>query len=337
MTAAALEQPEKTNRPDGRDDKPRIVVVGSINMDLVVRAPVIPSPGETVMGHNSSTIPGGKGANQAIAASHCGGQVNLIGRVGNDDFGGRLLMGLKAHGVNTAGVSVSEGISTGTAMIMVDDNGENSICVAGGANHLLSIEDIDDQLEIFSRADLVLMQMEIPYETILYTIELARRYEIPVILNPAPAPTSDAMRDAPLNPGLFEVDILVPNEHEISKISPVSSGSGDDVYTAKMASLALIGRGVRTIITTLGHRGTLVVTEDQQSFRLPAFKTKIVDTTGAGDAFCGALAVAYTLDKDLRQATRFAAAAGALACSRFGAQPSMPRLEAITTLLRRSC
>ena len=337
MTAATLEQPEKTKRPGDRDDRPRIVVVGSINMDLVVRAPEMPLPGQTVLGHNFSTIPGGKGANQAIAASHCGAQVSLIGRVGNDDFGGRLLMGLKAHGVNTAAVSVSEGISTGTAMIIVDDNGGNAICVAGGANKLLNIEDIDDQLELFTRADLVLMQMEIPYETVLYTIQLARRYNVPVVLNPAPAPTAEAMKHAPLNPGLFDVDILVPNEHEIAQISSSTSAPGDDVYAAKMASLSLISRGVRTIITTLGHRGTLVVTEDQQSFQVPAFKTKIVDTTGAGDAFCGALAVAYTRDKDLRQATRFAAAAGALACSRFGAQPSMPRLEAITTLLRRSC
>ena len=209
MTAAAQVQPENTKRPFDRDDKPRIVVVGSINMDLVVRASEMPSPGQTVMGHNFSTIPGGKGANQAIAASHCGAQVNLIGRVGNDDFGGRLLMGLKAHGVNTAAVSVSEGISTGTAMIVVDDNGENAICVAGGANKLLNIEDIDDQLELFTRADLVLMQMEIPYETVLYTIELGRRYKIPVILNPAPAPTAEAMKDAPLNIGPTRVTIRV--------------------------------------------------------------------------------------------------------------------------------
>jgi ribokinase len=302
-------------------------------MDLIVRTETIPTPGQTVLGHNFSTLPGGKGANQAIAAALCGAQVSMIARVGNDDFGERLLLGLNAHQVNTQSVRVSEAISTGTAMIIVNSIGENSICVAAGANALLNLEDIDEHLETLAQADLVLLQLEIPLETAVYTIQQAQRYKIPVILNPAPAPAPTL-----IPPQLFDADILIPNEHELAQLSCQPPGPVDGVLAAKRTAFDLIDNyGVKTVVTTLGHRGAIGVTNRQDSIHVPAFKHKIVDTTGAGDAFCGAFAVDYARDRDLNQAMRFASAAGALACTKFGAQPAMPHLSAIEKLLQRSC
>ena len=308
------------------DSAPKIVVVGSINMDLVVRTNTIPTPGQTVHGHHFSTIPGGKGANQAIAAAHCGAQVSMIGRVGNDDFGQRLLLGLNSHHVNTDAVMVSEAVSTGTAVIIVDENGENYICVASGANTLLSIEDIDEQSKILAQADIILVQLEIPQKTATYTLELARRFGVPTILNPAPVPEI-------IEPALFDADILIPNQDETSRLC---SEPANDIHSAKLAGSALLARGAKIVIVTLGRRGALALTTNKM-FHIPPFNTKVVDTTGAGDAFCGAFAASYAREKQLDYAVRFAAAAGAIACSKFGAQPAMPRSETIHKMLQRSC
>lgn len=312
------------------DSAPKIVVVGSINMDLVVRTNTIPTPGQTVHGHHFSTIPGGKGANQAIAAAHCGAQVSMIGRVGNDDFGQRLLLGLNSHHVNTDAVMVSEAVSTGTAMIIVDKNGENTICIAAGANGLVSEEDIDEHIDLIAQADLVLVQLEIPLATTAYAIQQAQRYQIPVILNPAPAPAQLMLQ-------LLEADILIPNEHELAQLTCQPNGLIDDLHAAKRAAFSLINRGARRIVTTLGPLGAVAVTNHHQSHHVPSFKTSIVDTTGAGDAFCGAFAFAYAHNHNILGAMRFGAAAGALACSKFGAQPAMPHIDAIFKLLQRSC
>ena len=212
-----------------------------------LRVPVIPVPDETVQGHSFSTIPGGKGANRVIAAAHCGAQVTLIGRVGDDDFGERLLMGLRAHGVKTVAIMVSEGVSTGTAIIVVDDHGENTICVAPGANRLLSQEDIDEKIDVLAAAHLILLQLEIPPVTALYAIQQARRYQIPVILNPSPVP-------AHLDPELLDVDILVPNEHKIAQITDEKGGEVYDLDSARMAGLNLIHQGVKAVEVTLGPR-----------------------------------------------------------------------------------
>jgi len=310
-------------------DSPHVVVIGSISMDLVVRTTAVPAAGETVSGHSFASVPGGKGATQAIAAARCQGKVSMIGRVGNDDFGQRLLLGLSANGVDTSGIMVSEGISTGANLIMVNEIGENAICHTGGANLLLSIEDIDEQNELIHKADVVVMQLEIPQQTVVYVLEEARHHQIPVILNPAPAPEGPDK----INPALFEVDVLIPNQDETSRLcgEPVH-----DAHSAKLAGSALVGLGAKAVVVTLGRRGAMAITADQ-IFKIPSFSAKIVDTTGAGDAFCGAFAVAYAREKDLKQATRFAAAAGALACNRFGAQASLPHLEQIQRLLQRSC
>ena len=312
--------------PDDSTQTPRIVVVGSINMDLVVRTAVMPTPGQTVMGHSLATIPGGKGANQAIAAVRCGAAVDMIGRIGHDDFGQRLLLKLQTGGVNTSGVLASESVSTGTAMIMVDDNGENTICIAPGANELLTAEDIDNQSELIANADVVLIQLEIPQDTAAYVLHIAKHHNVPVILNPAPAPEK-------INPALFDADIIIANQDETARLT---GEPANDVHAAKMAGSALLARGAKVVIVTLGRRGALSLTAEQM-FHIRPFPARVVDTTGAGDAFCGAFAAAYVRKDNIYDASRFAAAAGALACGRFGAQPSMPRLRDVQKLIQRSC
>jgi ribokinase len=310
-------------------DSPHVLVIGSISMDLVVRTTAVPAAGEMVSGHNFASFPGGKGATQAVAAARCQAKVSMIGRVGNDDFGQRLRLGLTANGVETSGIMVSEGISTGANLIMVNEIGENAICHTGGANLLLSIEDIDEQNELIHQADAIVMQLEIPQQTIAYVIEEARHHRIPVILNPAPALESPEK----INPSLFDVDVLIPNQDETSRLcgEPVH-----DAHSAKLAGSALVALGAKAVVVTLGRRGAMAITAEQ-IFSIPPFNANVVDTTGAGDAFCGAFAVAFAQEKDLKQATRFAAAAGALACNKFGGQASLPHRELIQRLLQRSC
>ena len=310
-------------------DSPHVLVIGSISMDLVVRTPAIPAAGEKVSGHKFATFPGGKGATQAVAAARCQAKVSMIGRVGNDDFGQRLQLGLSANGVDTSGIMVSEGISTGANLIMVNEIGENAICRADGANLLLSIEDIDEQNELIHQVDVIVMQLEIPQQTIAYVIEEARHHRIPVILNPAPAPEGPEK----INPSLFDVDVLIPNQDETSRLcgEPVH-----DAHSAKLAGSALVAQGAKAVVVTLGRRGAMAITAEQ-IFSIPPFNANVVDTTGAGDAFCGAFAVAYAQEKDLKKATRFAAAAGALACNKFGGQASLPHRALIQRLLQRSC
>jgi ribokinase len=306
---------------------PHIVVAGSLNMDLVVRCKQMPMPGQTVSGHNFSTFAGGKGANQAVAAANCRARVSMIGRVGNDDFGQRLITGLDHHGIYTKSILVTEGVATGTAMIMVDQNGENAICVAPGANGKLVPADLDEHIELFDDADLLLLQMEVPLDTVRYAIQLARHRKIPIILNPAPAP-------AHMPADFYDADILIPNEHELAQLAGMAT---DDLHGVKAAAAHLIQRGVRAVVATLGHRGALAVATDMQSFHRRPYKISAVDSTGAGDAFCGAFAAHYAQHKTLQLATQFAAAAGALACTKFGAQSAMPRLQAINQLVQRTC
>lgn len=316
--------PEAQLQPQGEAQKPRIVVIGSINMDLVVRTRTIPQPGETVSGHSFSTIPGGKGANQAVAAARAGGNVAMIGRVGNDDFGQRLLCNLQGNGVDVSAIMVTEGVSTGVAMISVDDQGENAICVAPGANAKVCPTDVADQMELLGRADAIIMQMEIPQETVVYTIRQAHRLGKPVILNPAPAPLEP-------DSALYESDVLIPNQNESSRLC---GEAVTDITTAKLAGAALINRGIKNVVITLGRRGAVAITT-AGTYECSPFNVKVVDTTGAGDAFCGAFAVHFARTGDLGHALRYAVAAGALACTRFGAQPSMPHEEAILTLLHQ--
>jgi ribokinase len=291
----------------------QIAVVGSLNMDLIVRSPRIPRPGETILGGTFHTAPGGKGANQAVAAARLGGAVSMVWRVGSDAFGDQLLGGLAADGVDAAHVARDPAAATGIALITVDDVGQNSIVVASGANARLSPANVDGAAAVIAAARVLLLQLESPPETVLRAAELGRAHGVTVVLNPAPArPLPDAL--------LKLVDVLVPNESETSLLTGLPAG---DMAQAEAAAAALRRLGVGAVILTLGERGALLAHEGGME-AVPPFPVTPLDTTAAGDAFVGALAVALAEGRPLVEAVRWGNAAGALATTRLGAQPSLP-------------
>jgi ribokinase len=300
---------------------PNILVIGSLNADLVVRAPRFPAPGETISGEDLAIIPGGKGANQAVASARQGTSVAMVGRIGGDSFGPTLIQNLKNNKVDTIRIKTDEA-ATGTAIIVVDADGQNSIVLSPGANDKVSPTDVD--AVPFQDVDTLLLQLEIPLETVVHAASVARQNGLRVILNPAPARSI---------PGslLADVDILVPNESELQLLSgqPVT-----DIDSAKSAAQILLGKGLKTVVVTLGANGALLVTSEQM-IHIPAFIVDVVDTTAAGDAFIGGLAAALFYDKSLEDAVRHGNASGALATTKFGAQPSLPTQDEVEQLLRR--
>jgi ribokinase len=297
-----------------------IVVVGSLNMDLVVRAPRHPQPGETLLGSDFHTFPGGKGANQAVAAARVGGIVSMVGRVGSDDFGAALLANLAANGVSTTYVPRDSETATGVALITVSADGQNTIVVAPGANGRLTPADVATAAPAFEGAAVVLLQLEIPVPAVARAVEEARRRGARVVLNPAPA--------LPLDTALLrQVDILVPNQNELALLT------GEQEVDAAVAHLRDLGIG--TVIVTLGGDGVLVVDADGRT-RLPPHPVDVIDTTAAGDAFVGALAVALAQERSVVEAARWGNAAGALAVTRAGAQPSLPSRAELEQLLARA-
>jgi ribokinase len=290
-----------------------IVVVGSSNSDMVIKTARLPGPGETVVGGRFTHAMGGKGANQAVAAVRAGGRVHLVARVGNDLMGEMALQGYRRDGLHVGHVTVDDEAHTGVALILVNEEGENSIAVASGANARLSPDDVQAARDTIGRAGILLVQLEIPMETVEAAVRIASDAGVKVMLNPAPA--------RPLEmPILQRLDYMTPNENEVENIT------GIKVVTEKDAALAariLLHHGVKTVLITLGPRGVYVA---GQGFRklIPAFKVEAVDTTAAGDVFCGTLAVAIAEDKPLLDAVRFANAAAAIAVTRLGAQPSAP-------------
>jgi ribokinase len=285
-----------------------IVVVGSLNMDLVVRTPRLPTIGETIIGSDFRTFPGGKGANQAVAAARLGGSVKMIGRVGSDSFGETLLETVAQARVDTAHILQDPQAATGVAFITVDTNGQNTIVVASGANAKLDPEDIDKAEEAFIGAEVLLLQLESPLSAVNRAIDLARRHGLRVVLNPAPAQLLDV-------DFLSRVDYLVPNQTELALLTGMESTSD--------AVNALAALGLQRVIVTLGDAGVLVV-EEGREVQLPPHQVKVMDTTAAGDAFVGAFAVALTEGHPTLTAASWGNAAGALAVTRAGAQPSLP-------------
>ncbi len=268
----------------------------------------LPQPGETVTNGTLLVNHGGKGANQAVAARRLGADVRLIGCVGDDASGRALRAALAAEGVGTTGVVTSAAAATGTALIVVDREGRNQIAVAPGANRALTVEHVRDRVDDFAWAEIVVASCEIPLETVRCALELARDRGVPTILNPAPVP------DAGLE-FLELVDYLTPNAGEAARLS---GGDGEEA-----AAAALRARGARRVLVTLGERGVLAC-GDGPPRHVPAFRVDAVDTTAAGDAFNGALAVALAEGRELLAAVRFANAAAAVACTRRGAQASLP-------------
>ncbi|MBN2118875.1 MAG: ribokinase [Anaerolineales bacterium] len=295
---------------------PDILVIGSLNADLVVRAAHFPGPGETISGEDLQIIPGGKGANQAVAAARQGTSVAMVGRVGNDSFGPGLIDNLKQNNVNTSHVQVDSKAATGTAIIVLDANGQNSIVLSPGGNGKVSPADLDSVS--FSDHKLLLLQLEIPVETVFSAARYAKANGLRVLLNPAPARSlPDELIALP--------DFLLPNESELSLLTdqPIH-----DLPSAEKAAKTLLGRGAQNVIVTLGANGALIVTKEMTK-HVPAFEVEVVDTTAAGDAFIGGFASALLQNKLLEEAVRYGCACGALAATKFGAQPSLPTREAV--------
>jgi ribokinase len=294
---------------------PRIVVVGSANTDLVVRCPRIPAPGETVLGGAFLQAAGGKGANQAVAAARLGADVGFVARVGQDAFGAAALAACAAAGVATDHCHQDPAAVSGVALILVDDRGENAIAVAPGANGLLSSADIDRAADSIRTADLLVLQLEVPLDAVLHAAGVARAAGVPVLLDPAPVP------DGGLPAGLLaRTTILKPNAAEATRLTGIAVA---DEASATAAARTLRARGPGLVVVTLGAQGAVLV-DDAGAETVPAFPVSAVDTTAAGDAFTGALAVCLAGGMAPREAARRAAAAGALAATRSGAQPSLP-------------
>jgi ribokinase len=287
---------------------PRVLVVGSANVDFTMALARLPQAGETVTNGTLLVNHGGKGANQAVAARRLGADVRLIGCVGDDTSGRAVRAALAAEGVGTAGVMTSAAAATGTALIIVDREGRNQIAVAPGANRALTVEHVRGRREDFAWAEIVVASCEVPLETVRCALELAHGAGVPTILNPAPVP--DAGVDF-----LELVDYLTPNAGEATRLSGVASD--------EQAAAALRAAGARCVLVTLGERGVLACAEGPQR-HVPAFRVDAVDTTAAGDGFNGALAVALTEGRELLAAVRFASAAAAIVCTRRGAQASLP-------------
>ena len=304
---------------------PKLVVVGSLNMDLVVRTPHLPYPGETILGREFMTAPGGKGANQTVAAAKLGATVHMVGRVGGDGFGRALRENLRTAGADDSYVSTENSAATGIAIIEVDDSGQNTIVVAPGANALVTRADVDAARSIIASSQAVIAQLEIPLDTVEYALNTARAENVLTILNPAPAQSLSTEL-------LSLVDLLVPNESEATLLTGIEVH--DDV-SAEQAARQLHDRGARSVVITLGARGALALSDDKV-WRIPPFRVKAIDATAAGDAFVGALATAYATQRDLDTALREASAAGALAATRLGAQPSLPTRAELDEFLKRA-
>lgn len=294
----------------------KIIVIGSSNTDMVVKSSVLPKPGETILGGTFLLNAGGKGANQAVAAARLGGDVMLVAKVGDDIFGKQSIDGFKKEKINTDFVFVDEVTPSGTALIMVNEEGENCIVVAPGANAQLLPADIA-QVENISEAEIILMQLEIPLETIAAVMKIATITKRKVIINPAPA---QKLPDELLN-GLF---LITPNETEACLLTNINV---KDEATAAQAAKVFLSKGVLNVIITLGKQGAYFQTKDLQ-FITDAPVVKAVDTTAAGDTFSAAIAVAVTEKMEWKQAVQFAVKAASISVTRMGAQASVPyRLE----------
>lgn len=301
-----------------------IVVVGSLNLDLVVHVDKIPGVGETVLGGDFQTHPGGKGANQAAEVGRLNYPVHMIGRVGSDDFGKQLRRSLDSMAVDTSAVSMSNGPS-GIAMIEVQASGDNCIVVAPGANALLTAADIDAHVDLIRNASLVLTQLETPIPTLEHLAQICQREHVPLMLDPAPA--------MPLSAELLgRLTWITPNETEAQSLAG-SKHSLDNEADVRDLAETLLNMGPKNVVVKLGERGAYLALEDGTRASVAAFKVHAVDTTAAGDCFNGAFAVALAKGSSPIAAARFAAAASAISVTRPGAQPSMPTLAEVEAFL----
>jgi ribokinase len=301
----------------------KILVIGSSNTDLITSVERFPNAGETISGKSFLQAMGGKGANQAVAAQRLGGHVKFVTCLGNDDNGRNSLAYFRNEGLDVSNALVVDHAPTGTAVILVNDEGENCIVVTPGANHELLpsyIEKLEDEIR---NASMVVLQMEIPFKTVEKVINLSAKHETPVLLNVAPA------REIPVDM-LKKVEILVVNETEIERVSGKSIAALGEEGVID----SLLKTGARTVILTLGKKGCIIRNASLTRY-LPAFEVEAVDTTAAGDTFCGALVASISKGEDLVEAVRFATAASAICVTRMGAQPSIPTEQEVLLFLSK--
>ena len=300
----------------------KITIVGSSNTDMIIQVPRIPKPGETILGGVFNTAAGGKGANQAVAAARAGGKVTFVARVGNDMFGEQAVEGFKRDNINIDYIITDPDAPSGVAEIFVAEDGENSIAVASGANARLSPEDVSAAEKAIANADVLVMQLESPLETVKAAAKLAQEHGVTVILNPAPAQQlpDDLLKN---------ISILTPNESEAELLSGIFV---KDEKTAELAANALRARGVEIVIITMGASGVYIASDELSGVQY-GFKVNPVDTTAAGDVFNGALAVGLAQGQSLKDAVQFAQAAAALSVTKLGAQPSAPTAQQIREFL----
>lgn len=302
--------------------KNKIVVIGSSNVDLIMKMERLPEKGETVTDGKFLQVYGGKGANQAVAAARAGGNVAFVSCVGEDAYTPQMIKNYQNDKIDTCYVFREKGVASGYALIMIDSSGENIISVAPEANELLLPNKIDQAALVFNDAAIIVMQFEIPEETIKYVIDLANRKNIPVMWNMAPAKSFDFSY-------IPKINILVLNEIEAGFLAGIRINNEAD---AENAANILVNKGVEKVIITLGSKGAFVVTKTEKVF-VPVFCVDAVDTTAAGDTFCGTFAVAVTEGKSLKESLTFASAASAISVTRMGAQPSAPLRKEIDEFL----
>ena len=301
----------------------QVTVVGSFMYDLVATVPRRPKTGETLVGNTFGMFLGGKGANQAIAASRAGSKVTMVGRLGNDFFGKQFLEKFSKEGINTDFVTQDDENGTGVAMPLIDASGDNSIVIIPQANMALTVENINQAQSTIADADVLVMQCEVPMDANQRAAEIAKQNDTLVILNPAPA---QLIPDQILK----LVDIIIPNEIETETLTGLPTKTENEVL---VAGRNLLSKGVETVILTLGDRGSLLLNEDGEKL-IPAFDVSVVDTTAAGDSFCGGLAASLANGISIDLSVEIANAAGALAVTKLGAEPSLPQRDAIDDLLQ---
>ena len=306
-------------------EPPRVVVLGGINMDLVATVERFPVPGETVVGRAFTTYPGGKGANQAVAASRLGAAVSMVGRVGDDAFGHQLRHGLAVEGVDVSGVGVESGSPSGIAVILIDASAQNQIVQVWGANQHCGTEEVEGVRQAVAGASVLMLQLEAPVDVSFRAAEAARGHGCRVILDPAPAPSGGLPQDFY---GLC--DCITPNETEAQALVGFAVS---DVDSASRAAEELVHRGAKAAVIKMGARGVFY-SSPEESGHVPAFPVNAIDTVAAGDAFNAGLAVALAEGRGLEDAARWGAAAGAVAVTRIGAQDAMPARVEVEALLR---
>ncbi len=310
---------------------PKVVVIGGTYVDMVMRCDQVPSPGQSVVGSRLSYAAAGPGPNQAVEAALCGCQVHLISTVGGDPFVQMVRASLVEFDINTDFIHTAKAKNTGVVATLVDAKGENAVLTYAGANSALQPQDINDAEQIISEADVCLIHGQLPLDAVTAAIRCAKVHGTKVVLNPARPMEQPENRTAALPVDYFSADILVPNLYEAADIADLSAAN---IHTAKLIGSDLVARGADSVVITMGRRGCMVVDRNGAD-HIPAFEVELVDQTGRGDAFAGALAACCAVGDDLRSAVKFASAAGALTCTKFGSIEALPSKAEIIELLQK--